>query len=332
MWTNPNSYKKLLSALCLCVIASNAIAKERILIVDSYDAGMFWVKEYKKQLTRHLGTTYDLPSFSLDTKRLPAERHGAMAEKAWDYYLQLHPKLVILADDPALQWLGKRISNHGTAVIYLGINNRPDAYFKLSEVSNITGVLERPALAKNIFLAKKLLPKAKNALILFDESITAQIIRQENFKASNSITIDNIKVDIKLLSNWQQWQTYLKSAAKQYDFILVGLYHSVYDNDGKHVPSESVIRFLSKHSTVPLFGFWDFAIAKDKAMGGLTISSKAQGELAAEMALAVLDGKKPESISPEITTEGQLLFSRYQLKRFNLTLPEAWQKDTQYVD
>ncbi len=66
-----------------------------------------------------------------------------------------------------------------------------------------------------------------------------------------------------------------------YGAIILGLYHTLVDDRGRHVDDEQVARWTSKHSPVPVFGFWDFSVGKGLAMGGLTLDSEPQGREAA---------------------------------------------------
>ena len=55
---------------------------------------------------------------------------------------------------------------------------------------------------------------------------------------------------------------------KGYDVILLGLYHTLRDDTGKHVEAEKVLEWTSENTPVPSFAFWDFLLGPRKAIGG----------------------------------------------------------------
>lgn len=308
-------------------------AEETIFVVESYHVEYPWDASYKEALQAELGKKYRLEYFQMDTKRLPKEKHAAMADKAWARYLALHPVLVILGDDAALQLLAQRLGATSTPVVYLGINNNPREYFDASVVKNITGVLERPALKRNIVFISEILPKARRALVLFDTDITSQVVLRETFNGKSRQTINGVDVELKLIERWEQWQTEVLNAGKNYDVIFVGLYQALHDASGKSAnTADEVVRWTSEHTPVPSFGFWDFAVGPDKTIGGLVLYGKEQGKAAADIALRILAGTAPEDIYPVTADPGSFLFSRKQLLRYHIALPAKIAAEANFTD
>lgn len=308
-------------------------ADDTILVVESYNAEMQWDANYKEALQEALGKKYHLEYFQMDTKRLPREQHAAMADKAWALYLALHPVLVILGDDAALKLLAPRLGTTATPVVYLGINNNPREYFDARVVRNITGVLERPILKRNIALVSELVPHAKRALVLFDMDITSQVVRQETFDGKSRQQIGATLVELKLVNRWEQWQAEVLNAKDNYDVIFVGLYQALHDGGGRSVnKTDQVARWTAAHTPVPIFGFWDWAVGPEKTIGGLVLYGRDQGKAAAEIALRILSGTPPERIYPVTADRGKFLYSRKQLQRFHLTLPENIAAEASYTD
>ncbi len=308
-------------------------ADETILVVESYNAEMQWDANYKEALQEALGKKYRLEYFQMDTKRLPKEQHAAMADKAWAAYLALHPVLVILGDDAALKLLAPRLGATATPVVYLGINNNPREYFDAKVTRNITGVLERPILKRNIALVTELLPKARRALVLFDTDITSQVVRQETFEGKSRQLIGGTTVELKLVGQWEQWQAEVLNAKDNYDVIFVGLYQALHDGAGKSVnTTDQVARWTAAHTPVPIFGFWDWAVGPEKTIGGLVLYGRDQGRAAAEIALKILSGTPPERIYPVTADRGKFLYSKKQLQRYHITLPEKIAAEASYTD
>jgi len=312
-----------IASLLLSLPLACRAGPDTILVVESYNVEMAWDAAYKKALEDTLGERYKLEYVQMDTKRLPKSQHPAMADQAWARYEQLKPALVVLGDDAALKYLCDRLGATSTPVVYLGINNNPREYFDNQRYRNITGVLERPNMKRNIALARRLLPNARRALVLFDTDVTSQVVRKETFGSQDSHDLSGIQVDLKLVTNWEDWQHEVLSAREKYDLIFIGLYQALHDREGRSVNTrDEVARWTSEHAPVPTFGFWDWAVGADKTAGGLVLYGYDQGKAAGDIALRILGGTPPSAIYPVTADRGRFFFSRKQLQRWGLKLPD----------
>ena len=304
-----------------------------ILLIESYHAGFEWDAGYKAALQARLEPANRLVSFELDTKRLPPERHAAMADQAWAVYLKLKPALVILGDDAALSMLAARFSATSTPVVYLGINNNPRAYFDPGKVRNITGVLERPLLKRSVAQMRKLLPATRRVLFLFDTSITSTVLFSDVLRGNARQQVEGLEVDIKLITEWRDWQSEVLGARdNRYDAIFLGTYQAVRGDSTSPLPEIGMLRWSSEHSQVPLFGLWDFYVGADRVVGGLVLDGREQGMAAADIALRILAGAAPGSIYPVTAQRGRFVFSRTQMRRHHIALPPEIAAQSRLVD
>ncbi len=311
----------------LCVFAQ----KETILLIESYHAEYPWDVSYKKGLQDTLGDKYNLVYFEMDTKRLPVSEYEKRAQMAWNEFKKVNPKLVILGDDNALKYLGPKFVTTTTPVVYLGINSNPRSY-DMAGHKNITGVLERVLMKHSIVFINKLLP-IKKVLVLFDSGTTAQVVRDEIFHGKESVSISNIRVNIKLIDKYTVWEKTVLNAKKQgYDVILVGLYHTIKDDVGKHVDAEKIVEWTSENAPVPPFAFWDFAVGPRKTIGGYVLFGEEQGIKAGELSLKILSGESPANNYPSTVRSGRFLFSKSQLKKWGVTLPNDIASKTKYTE
>ena len=270
----------------------------------------------------------------MDTKRIAKSLYKERSDKAWNFYKQLEPDLVILGDDNAVQYLSERFLQVTTPVIFLGLNNNP-RHYNIHQSKNISGVLERPLLKRAIPIIDQVLPqKVNRVLVMFDNSVISHTILEEVFSSNTQLTISGIAVDIKRIGEWSEWQKTLLSAAdKNYDAVFIGLFHTLKDSEGKHMPEEQVLEWSAKNTPLPPFGFWDYSIGENKNIGGLVIFGHEQGKLAAEMAKEVLVSKvQPYQIRTKTAEKGRYLFSRKALHKYGLTLPEKMAKRTIFID
>jgi len=299
-----------------------AAEKKTILVIGSYHAEYPWEISYREGIKETLGHKYTIEPFYMDTKRLPPSEHAKAADMAWKKYQEIKPSLVILGDDNALKYLTERFSKTKTPVVYLGINANPRDYGAFDK-DNITGVLERPLVERSISILKRIVkPELKKVLVLYDSGPTSEVSVAEAFGGKTTLVINGVETDLKLIGKWEEWQnTVLKAKGDGYNTIVVGLFHTIRDAQDKHVGADQVLAWTVQYSPLPPFGFWDFIVGPDKAIGGFVLFGKAQGEEAAKLALKILRGKSPGDISPVIGKRGEYLFSRSQLKKWNLKLP-----------
>ncbi len=323
----------LISILVFALVAQGEAPKisgKKILVIESYHAAFQWDRDYSRAIQERFGEQNTLVFFQMDTKRLLPSKHPQMAERAWKKYLELKPDLVLLGDDAALKWVGPKLANEKTSVVYLGINSNPRFYFS-SPPKNMTGVLERPIFKRCITLTKDLVPNAKKVLLLFDSDLTSSIIKKEIFDDLPSQMVSQLQVDIELIDTFQHWQEIVKRPGQPYDFIIIGLYQTIRDSKGRTVDPEKVVRWTAANTPAPLFGFWDFSIGKQKAIGGLVLNGYEMGELAADLAGQVLAGTPPDQLAPKYENKGIFLFSKAQLARWDIHLTEDIRQKTQYV-
>jgi len=319
---------------CLIIIfaATVATAAPSILVIESYESGNPWDRSYLDALQTELGGQFDLKTFEMDTKRLPASTHSAQTEKAWQIYRQTSPQLVILGDDNALKYLGPRLLDSKVPVVYLGINNNPEDYVPTGH--NLTGILERPLFEFCLHtIGQVVQPTPKRVLVLFDNGTTSRAAVAEAFKNNTTQLISNILVELKLIGDWDDWQQTVKDAQRQgFDAIVVGLYHTLVDQQGRNVPAAQVLQWTSANSPLPPFTFWDFSVGSEKTIGGFVLSGLEQGKAAAGVVRKILAGTAPEDIPPTVGKNGKFVFSRHQLRKWNLTVPEQISGKAQWMD
>ncbi len=306
----------------------------KILIVESYHKEYEWDRSYKEGLSEKLSSDYELISFEMDTKRVPSSEYENRAKLAYETFEQTDPSLVILGDDNALKYLGPRLSKTGVPVVYLGINRNPEDYLGRN-TANFTGVLERPLLKRSLYTVTKILgADIKKVLVLFDSGTTSKASLDHYFHGSEQINLSGITVDLRLIGEWDLWkQTVLQSQQNGYDAIFIGLYHTIFDKDDKHINADRVLTWTTKNTPVPHFGFWDFSVGPDKTIGGLVLYGKQQGLAAGEIAKRILAfDKKPSDIAPKIAERGRYLFSRSLLEKYNLKLPKEFAFEADFVD
>jgi ABC-type uncharacterized transport system substrate-binding protein len=73
-----------------------------------------------------------------------------------------------------------------------------------------------------------------------------------------------------------------------------------------------------------MFCFWAFSVGSDRAIGGLVLDGRDQGAKAAGLVNAILAGAQPNTLAPRAALRGEYIFSKHELARWQLTLPDKW--------
>ncbi|WAG12158.1 hypothetical protein NRZ32_03205 [Aeromonas dhakensis] len=315
--------KPLLLLLLLCPLSLRLWAAE-ILVISSYHPEYLWDQSYNASLVANLKGEHHISHFYMDTKRRPAEEFDQIAERALAYYHQVKPDLVVLGDDNAINYLATSIASLGTPVVFLGMNENP-RHKGLVGHPKITGVLERPLLKRNISEMSQLMGGIKKALVLFDSSNVALTAIEDEFKTQTELRVGQTRVNSQLIGDYDLWQEAVLNARQNgYQAIFIGLYHTLIDEQGRHVDERQVLEWTSANSPVPLFCFWEFTVGKGKAIGGLVLDGHDQGAKAAELVNAILEGAQPKTLAPRAALRGEYVFSKSELARWQLTLPDKW--------
>jgi hypothetical protein len=311
------------------LLFSFCVKSESILVIESYHASYPWVSSYRQGLEEVLGDKFELTYVEMDTKRIAKSQFKEKANIAWLKYKELSPAAVIIADDNALQALAPRFLNTQTPIVYFGINDNPRKYGVVG-ATNFSGIIERPLLKRSILMLRKFLPVQK-VLILFDDSNTGQIIVDDFFYGRDTMSIAGINIDIKQIESITEWKKTVLAADKQhYDAIFVGLYQTLTDEHGHHINAEEVIKWTSLNTKIPPIGFWAFSIGAEKNIGGYVISGYEEGKFAGDMAIDMIAGKG-RRVMPQSGGHGRFIFSRTQLKKWNIQLPEMILESAEFI-
>ena len=312
----------LLSVIIMCAAVSTAFSKPLISIIHSYHKEYAWEAGLTDGLAASLPPGADARHFYLDTKRTRTEEHQARADRVWEEIRDTPWDLVIICDDNAARYLGPRFKDGPIPVVYLGLNRNPRDY-GLFPVPNMTGVLERPLLKRSLHsMCKLVTPSDTRVLVLFDSDATSDAVVNEAFQGKSDFQLGSVRVELKQFSEAEQWKSALLNAkADGFDTVYIGLYHTLRDREGKHVPEDEVLAWANANTPVPIFAFWDFAVGKGKTIGGHVLSARDQGLAAGEIACRILSGTPPSSIHPLTASAGSYVFSTYELKRFGISLP-----------
>ena len=322
----------VLAVFMLLGIPVNVNAMSKILVIESYHAEYEWNKNYTKGLESVLSDNAEINYFRMDTKRVAPDQYQERADLAWAEYVKSKPDVVVLADDNALKLLGPKFLEICTPVVYLGINGNPRKYIQLNK--NITGVLERPLYKRSVKYLKQILHLDHGKiLILLDTGTTSKLLIDSVFDGFYTTKIGDTQISIKHVATFADWKNIVNQSADDgYSAIMLGLFQTVVDDNNKHVKSDDILKWTSKNSPVPIFGFWEMNVGKDKTIGGLVLSGEVQGLTAGGIVLQILNGVPVQNIKPITPSQGVFVFSRSELFKWKISLPREIKSTTKFVE
>ncbi|MEG6585403.1 ABC transporter substrate binding protein [Dendrosporobacter sp. 1207_IL3150] len=331
-----NYRKKLVSAVlaaivCLTLITVNAgfahhsyDNKKNILILNSYHKGYKWTDNIVEGISSVLGPNaqrFNVQIEDMDTKRISADEQ--YINKLYEIYkYKFQDKkfdVIICSDDAAFQFLEQFHQQlfPGTPIVFCGVNYFEDSMVKDRNV--FTGVVEMYDIRKTLETALTIHPNTKNVYVINDKTITGQGIRRNlldttsEFTNINFISLEDLKMP-EILDRVQR--------LPQDSIVLFLVFFQ--DVAGDYFTYDESISLVSGKSQVPVYGVWDFYLGHG-IVGGMLTNGYFQGEMAAKMALSILNGQQPSTIPVVQDSTNRYMFDEVQMKRFgikNYQLPE----------
>jgi len=163
--------------------------------------------------------------------------------------------LIFASDDNAINYLmeGRDSLFPGVPIVFCGANNQDgDVVWKGEE--NVTGVLEYADIRQIIDLALQLQPNTKKLVVVNDKTITGKSIGRkfDRFLAENRDRFEITQLEDVPLDKLAEQLSQLP------DDAIVLLLAYLRDKNGVYYAPAYTANILSKASSVPLYGVWDF--------------------------------------------------------------------------
>lgn len=313
----------ILSVLPDC--SQDIYAKEQdevhnVLILHSYHQGFTWTKEENDGIMDYLsshGSNIIMYTEYLDWKNYPSEYNLDLLEQSFRFkYLNKNIDLIIATDDSALKFaINHRKELFSDApIVFCGINQ--EGYSEIiRDIRRATGVIETIDPTRTYEIASELNPSVKNIYLIYDNSesglSTGKIVTDRLLEKDPTLNI--------IPCNNMAYQDLLQLVANltEENIVLITTYYS--DVENHILDLEYVTREVSKYSSVPVYHLYDFGL-NNGAIGGAMLSGRMQGELAASMALRILNGENIENVHVVAPQTIRLAFDYQQLERFELPL------------
>ncbi len=303
--------------------AGNTAHKPRILYLGSYSPSFHSFPAQWSGLTEGLAQngfaedSYVLDAEFLDSKRFPFEdRAERLRADLAAKFGRLPPyDLVVAADDNALHFaLRHREGLFSRAnVVFLGVNDVPLA---LSQNANpsVVGVVEHQSYAETLTLARQLFPNASRIHVTYGISATAlvnnRILNDAIAKTPGLVTESH---DLAVLSYSQLFDRLAKVPATE-PLLLNGIYR---DAQGQSLDFQTFMARLRAVYTGPVFISQSHAVGAG-AVGGMVVSHREQGRVAAQLAAKVLKSGSAAGLRVVSDSPNVVMVDHGELQRFGV--------------
>jgi ABC-type uncharacterized transport system substrate-binding protein len=171
-------------------------------------------------------------------------------------------------------------------VIFFDVVGDPGAY-KPTDSDLVTGISAPAPVAELFALMKQIVPSARTAAVLADESIVGEAVVAQIERASN---LPIRVVQVKRAGTMDEWMAAVKDIQGQADVLVIGSYMEVRKDASAPatVPVPEILLATSQANRLPDFSFWKDAVGANGVLGAVTVPISTQARQAARVAAMVL--------------------------------------------
>ena len=293
-------------------------ASPSVLVLHSYHPGLSWTDTLNAGISETFRAR--MPGALLWVEYLDTKRNTDTSYLSLQAALLRHKlaqstfNLIITTDNDALDFVLKYRDSifRGAPVVFCGVNDfRPE---QLQGYKGITGLAENPAFAETMRTARALHPDTREFVVIGADQAITDLLTDRSLRA-----LEQLFPDIRF-TYWNNLDALeLRARLQKLSAGQLILVHGVMRNEeGVLVDYRGKNLFLSTHTTVPIYGFWDFEMGTG-CVGGKMVRGTTEGERVAELAIKILAGAQPEAIPVDTNTPSSFIFDYVQLQRFGIS-------------
>lgn len=308
----------LVLALIFFASTTDAGQKKSILILNSYHQGYKWTDDETRGALDGFGAFRDDSKIYIEymgTKWAYDQRYFEQLRNTYKHkFKNIKFDVIIVTDSDAFNFLQRYRDElfATTPVVFCGVNwFAPEAV--KAGFTGYTGVNEDADIKMTIDLMLQLHPQTKRIYVVIDSTTTGLAVHE---KMQELIPLYQGRVLFSLLENLAM-DTILNtvSHAPADSLVLVTVFQQ--DKVGAFFEFSESTSLISKNSSVPLYGLWDFNLGFG-IVGGMLTSGYSQGKSAGEAALRILQGEKPDAVPVLMKSPNRYMFDYAQLQRWNI--------------
>ena len=307
-------------ALChlqALALADQELAPDHVLLLNSYNQRMTWVKDIVRAVEDELKPDENnivLHIANMDVKQFHSKAYiDAYRDCLEKKYKNSRFSLILSSDNHAFAFLRKHQGTlfPGVPVVFCGVNNFKDADIQAYPL--FTGVAEIFSARHTVEIALGLHPHVTRLYIVNDYLETGRAW-QRDIDASLSDLKDRVTLTYNRNLSMNALRAEIAGLGEDTLVLLGGFYA---DRDGRYFTYEKVGQMLSEVSHVPVYCLLEFNIGRG-IVGGEVISGYYQGQAMARMGKRILLGQSPETIPVLKKGVNRPVFDYRQLERFSI--------------
>ncbi|MDD9812557.1 MAG: hypothetical protein OXU71_12805 [Gammaproteobacteria bacterium] len=290
---------KILAALFFLEMSVFVIAsrdKPKILVLHSYTPAYSWSYDINQGIMRTLDDEAVQSSYHfMATKDANASQKRRAQKIAHRRIADFAPDIILAVDDNASALVAKHyVGDAAIDIIFAGINGSVQPY-GYEGAANVTGIYERKpvgALVELINIINRYDGEPSAAVFVSDKSVSAK--RDADYMASADWGDSVVYRGHIAADNFADWQNIIRDLPAGIDFLLVGAYrHLKLSADSEQLARPAdIARWTVENANNIVIGLNVFN-SQDGVPVSVGVSPYEQGEVAAKMALAVIDSGRP---------------------------------------
>lgn len=303
---------------------------KRVLFISAYSYGWDTVQTQIEGIKAGVDENTTIDYEFMDTKRFRTDEWLNMFHDMLKYHLENTDPydVVIVGDDAALQFAMEYREElfPEIPVVFEGVNDEEYA-MKAAENPLVTGIIEKLSVEKNIDMALKVNPTADKVVAILDDSVTADAERKNFYSsAENYPELEFSEINAAELKTARLQQAISKVDDKT---ILIYIVMSK-DGSGKQYTSDQALRMIVNYAKVPVYRMVEAGIG-DGLLGGNVVSMYKSGEIAAKMAMDILNGTDSGEINVVHDSPNIYCVDEDVMRKFGLESSQ-FPKDTEFVN
>lgn len=327
MMKNRRGMLKIINRLVIVVLVFCLISVKRvqgysnefkkILILNSYHSSDPWEQSIIEGVKSELDKQYKNIEYKIEYLDMRKDPNTVYLEKTFEFYKVKFSKaefdLIIACDNDAFNFLDKYHNDlfNKTPIIFVGVNN-----FKESEIKDrdiFAGVAEEVDIRNTIDIGLKLHKDIESVNIVLDYSSTSKALK-EIIEGMIPFYSEKIRFNFIQSSSLEDIKIRLSNTGTKGIVFAFGVFK---DEDNHVLPIKEGVAEICKNTVLPVYSCWDFLLG-DGIVGGVITKGEKQGNLAAQVAIRILNGESPSSIPIIKENMNSYYFDYNVLKKFNI--------------
>jgi PAS domain S-box-containing protein len=296
---------------------ARASEPKRVLLLNSYHPGYQWTDDETRGVLAEIGGSPKDIQVNIEymgTKWANSPAYFEQLRQAYATKFQKVPfDAIVATDDDAFRFLLQyRDAIFGRVpTVFCGVNNFDprqlaghDLYTGVNEVADFRGGLD---------LVLRLHPATRRVTVISDSSISGRKIRAQFEEVVPEYAS---RLAFEFLGEGPVEAVLDRISHLPPDALV---FHLVYFSDykGRIIDNDETAALVSRASSVPVYGGWEFSLGRG-IVGGKLLRGYDQGLAAGQMVHRVLGGASVADLPVRMTSPTQFMFDDRQLRRFGI--------------